>query len=58
MDINEKMYPICWKIYEVLEGNEVIETLVEDYENILQILSIRKLQQQKYKIKINEPKIN
>ena len=51
MDINEKMYPICWKIYDVLEGNEVIETLMEDYENILQILSIRKLQQQKYKKK-------
>lgn len=46
MDINEKQYQICRKIYDVLEGNEIIETLMEDDEDILQVLSIRKQQQQ------------
>jgi hypothetical protein len=42
MDINGKEYAICWKIYDSLEGNEEIEVLLEDDDDILQLLNIRK----------------
>ena len=42
MDINKNTYHICQKIYDSLEGNEEIEVLLEDDDDILQLLNIRK----------------
>lgn len=41
-DVNEKKYHVCEDIYNLLKGNEVIEVLLEDDDNILQLLKIRK----------------
>jgi ABC-type multidrug transport system fused ATPase/permease subunit len=40
MDSNKKKYDICAKIYNLLEGNEVIEVKIEDEDNIIQVLKI------------------
>ena len=42
MDINKNIYHICRKIYDSLEGNEEIEVVLEDDDDILQLLNIRK----------------
>ena len=42
IDINGKKYGICKKIYDFLEGNEVIEVKIEDDDYIFQVLNIIK----------------
>jgi hypothetical protein len=46
IDKYEKEYTICWKIYDALEGNEVIEVLMED-DKILHLLNIIKREEKK-----------
>lgn len=41
-DINGNKYVICWKVYDFLEGNEVIEVKIEDDDIIIQVLNIIK----------------
>ena len=42
MDINGNEYGICKKVYDSLEGNEVIEVKIEDDDDMLEVLNIIK----------------
>ena len=40
IDINKKKYDVCGKIYNLLQGNEIIEVKIEDEDNIILVLKI------------------